>query len=182
MTLLVLFLEYFQDGCEPGVIVIVVLDFLGEFDDDFGDMTGVDCGFPAQKVSQKYLRAQGADSRLKVVGFSLVDCERVEFENFGLFPKVRVHAGRKGPMKNKSGKGVVDPLNLLGLKVNEEGELVGVEAVVEGGVEVVGDGLGKGNGLAHENKFVLAVLGDEVGPADGCENGLFLALAETVLA
>lgn len=57
VTLLVLFLEYFQEGCEPGVIVIVVLNFLGEFDDDFGDVTGVDCGFPAQKISQKYLRA-----------------------------------------------------------------------------------------------------------------------------
>ena len=64
MTLLVLFLVDFQDGCEPGVIVIVVLYFLGQFYDDFGDMTGVDCGLPAQKISQKYLRAQGAYSRL----------------------------------------------------------------------------------------------------------------------
>ena len=49
------------------------------------------------------------------MGFSLVDCQSVEFENFGLFPEVRVHVGRKGPVKDESGKCVVDPLNLLGL-------------------------------------------------------------------
>ena len=58
---------------------------------------------------------------------------------------------------------------------------MGVEAVAEGGVEVVGDGLGDGDGLAHENKFVFAVLGEQVGAANGGKYGLFLVLVETVL-
>ena len=77
----------FEDGGDPGVIMIITLDFLGKFDDNFGDMLRVKGGFPAQKVCQKYLRGDRVTPIFHIIYLPFLYCYITQLCYFYLLSK-----------------------------------------------------------------------------------------------